>query len=102
MADLNPEEIAQALMALTPFEIRYRPPNDRVGITKGWYVHQKVSVRNEHTDTTKYGNGDTPIEALIEHWKVLTSIKENEYLFVRDGELELKVRWGGFMWQLVR
>lgn len=101
MADLTPDEIAQALNALIPFEIRYRAPLDRVGIIKAWYVHQKVSVRDEHMDMVGYGNGDTPIEALIDHWKMLTSIKENEYLFVREGGLELKVRWSGFMWRPV-
>jgi hypothetical protein len=97
MSELTPDEIAQALTALTPFTIKYRAPEDRIGSTKGWFVQQDVGVRDGHTEAGKYGNGDTPIEALLDHWRILTSIKEDEYLFVREGEI--KVRWNGFMWK---
>jgi hypothetical protein len=96
MIGLTIDEIAQAIAALAPFAIKYRAPEDRMGSTKAWFVEQAVSV---HAETGKYGNGDTPAEALLDHWHILTSIEENEYLFVRDGAV--KVRWNGFMWRLV-
>lgn len=87
------QQKAEALCALAEIEVRIRKAGD-------WYVHQDVSVKDAGVMYGKYGNGDTPESAIIDHWKVLVDdVKFPLYLVARSGtDRRRAVVWNGFMW----
>ncbi len=59
---------------LGEMSIRMRKPND-------WYVnHRGVEVKNGGCLEDRYGNGNTPQDAIIDHWKKLTVLAPHEYI----------------------
>lgn len=89
------QQKAAALSALCEIHVCIRKPGD-------WYVSQNVDIRDEHCLRGEYGNGDTPIAAIEDHWEHLVNNIEKTplYLVTRnsDGSGRRAVRWNGFMW----
>ena len=88
--ELSWEQKLQALQALAEYPentaVRMRKPGD-------WYCSVSgIEVKNGHSLTGKYGNGDTPEEAVSNCFLVLTTLAENEVLvrsFGRPKEMHL-------------
>ena len=87
------QQKAAALDALAEIEVRIRKAGD-------WYVHQDVWVKDGCVMHGIYGNGETPEEAIIDHWKVLVEdVNFPRYLIARQGsDRRRAVVWNGFMW----
>lgn len=94
------QQKAEALAALTALSIKFREREHRIGGSEPWYVSQKVDVKEGSCLLGTYGNGNTPEEAIEDHWKVLVlDLPRDEYLIVNSGlENRRAVRWNGFMW----
>ncbi len=89
------QQKAAALDALAEIEIKIRKPGD-------WYVSQRVEIKNDCFLEGAYGNGDTPMAAIEDHWnRLVTDIECRPlYLVARAGHPNRRaVRWNGFMWQ---
>lgn len=83
---------AAALNALAEINVCIRAPGD-------WYVHQDVEVGGNGFLTGSYGNGETPEEAICDHWSKLTDgVSPGNYLVTRKYGKRIHVRWNGFMW----
>lgn len=94
---MNYEQQLEALNALARCSLLMRRPGD-------WYVNQRVDVKNGPMLEGRYGNGTTPMEAVANHWKVLTELEGEQYLVcdAYDSEKRRGVRWNGFMWAEVK
>jgi hypothetical protein len=96
------QQKAEALAALTEFNIKFRERQWRIGAAEPWYVSQRIDVKETGGSvlTGTYGNGSTPQEAVEDHWqRLVDGLKPTEYLVVRAGDSERRaVRWNGFMW----
>lgn len=94
------QQKAAALDALSEISIKCRGVKD-------WYVSQQVDVKDVkdgHVLYGEYGNGETPEEAILDHWRRLVEdLPRNKYLVVRGGSDQRRaVRWNGFMWVAVQ
>ena len=69
-----------------------------------WYIDQHVEVKSGCILHTVSGNGNTIEEAIEDHWKQLTNIKEHEYIVVKAySPSERKaVRWNKYIWAPVK
>lgn len=85
------QQKAAALEALGNISIRFRSPGD-------WYVQQHVEIKDGSVLVGAYGNGETPIAAIEDHWNELTDLKNGQYLVVDALRKRRAVRWNGFMW----
>jgi len=92
------EKIMEALNALSgsagclDVAVRMRKPGD-------WYVDQNVEVKDMDCLEGRYGNGETPYGAILDHWNKLTNLAPHEYLVVNAMRSNRKAyRWNGFMW----
>lgn len=96
MNSLSWQQKAAALNALAEIQIKTRPDGS-------WYVRQGVEVKRRGVLIGAYGNGDTPQEAINDHWQQLVGdLTTEQYLVVGAyGEKRLAVRWNGFMWARV-
>jgi hypothetical protein len=97
---MNWEQKLQALNALVECSLKMRHPGD-------WYVSQSIDIKCDHILKSICGNGETPVEAINDHWQQATiDIEVGEYLIARsywDGNVSrrMAVRWNGFMWDHV-
>ncbi len=95
--ELTWEQKLEALQALAEFPnmvtISMRKPGD-------WYCSVSgIEVRKSHTLESRYGNGDTPQEAVENCFLVLTTIQRDEVLARNAlGDKSKHFRWNGFMW----
>jgi hypothetical protein len=100
MTKMDWETKLQALNALNACSLMMRKPGD-------WYVSQNIEIKDKSVLKSVCGNGETPEEAVHDHWGQATSeLESHEYLIARtywDGEVSkrLAVRWNGFMWDHV-
>lgn len=88
------QQKAAALDALAEIQIMIRGVGD-------WYVHQNVQIRKVDVLFGEYGNGETPVAAIEDHWQKLVNevSRTPHYLVARDGSgTRRAVRWNGFMW----
>lgn len=88
------EQKLQAIQALNETSLHMRKPGD-------WYVRcgMEVGADNSCVLIGRYGNGNTPQEAVEDHWKIYTDLlKLDEYCVVGCAENRRHVRWNGFMW----
>ena len=89
------QEKAAALNALSEITIKMRDIND-------WYVHQNIEIGAADSSvlTGSYGNGDTPHNAVEDHWNIFTSLVRPQYIvLVPTRPMERRhVRWNGYMW----
>ncbi len=72
---------------------------------ESWYVSQRVEIKVKGGGVVKSvsGNGNTPEEAIEDHWKQLTELKSDEYIVVNAGsDNRQAVKWNGFMWKRVK
>ena len=85
---------ADALNALAEISIKTRGLKD-------WYVSQRVEIKSGNFLAGQYGNGDTPENAILDHWeKLVTDLPSNSYLVANHGyKTRRAVRWGGYMWK---
>lgn len=86
---------AEALNALSEISIR-------INHYGKWYVSQRTEIKDGGILKGEYGDGDTPEEAINNHWRVLVdNLANNCYLVINatDKKLRRAVRWNGFMWQ---
>lgn len=89
------EQKLYALMKLAPCELIMRNPGN-------WYVSQRVEVKTGSCLTGKYGNGESPETAVLNHWEILTDLPHDQYLVVNAyGENREAFIWNGFMWERV-
>lgn len=89
------QQKAAALDALAEIEIKIRKPGD-------WYVSQRVEIKDDCILVGAYGNGDTPMAAIDDHWfRLVEEIERGpRYLVARVGQPSRRaVKWNGFMWQ---
>jgi len=92
---MNMQDKAQALNALAEISIRVRPD-------RSWYVFQLTEIKNGSILEGRYGNGNTPDEAIEAHWENLTNLAPREYIVINASkETRRAVRWNGFMWETV-
>lgn len=100
-------ERVEAIGSLTEFSIKYRERDFRKRFEKDlepWYVSQRVEVKSKSGGTlvTISGNGETPEEAIEDHWKKLVELGSDEYIVVNAGDNDRQaVQWNGFMWKKV-
>ena len=94
------QQKAEALASLTELSIKFRERENRIGSAEPWYVSQKIDIKDGGCLVGSYGNGNTPQEAIEDHWEVLTTkLNRDQYIVVRGLSDERKaVRWNGFMW----
>lgn len=85
---------AAALNALSPIQIHIRNVCD-------WFVNQSVEIGGDGMLTGNYGNGDSPEDAVEDHWrKLVEDLPEDRYLVIRASREDRRhVRWNGYMWQ---
>ena len=94
--ELTWEQKMAALNALSPCSLIMRKPGD-------WYVQQDTDIKDKSILRGEYGNGETPEEAVNDHWGRLTTITPPLYIVARASRDDRKaVRWNGFMWDSVR
>lgn len=98
------DQKAAALLALGEFTIQLRDPYYNVGRNDGkpsWYVCQSVEIKDGPFLLGNYGNGHSPAEAVLDHWRVLVEeLPSGTYLVTHaSGTARRAVRWNGFMWQ---
>jgi hypothetical protein len=75
------------------------PPSKKL---ESWYVYQSVEIKKGGVLCSVSGNGNTPEEAIEDHWRKLTELKMGEYVIVCAGTPNRKaVKWNGFMWKPV-
>lgn len=70
-----------------------------------WYVLQRVEIKTKGGSILKCvsGNGNTPEEAIVDHWQQLTELNQEEYVVVYAGSNNRQaVKWNGFMWKKVQ
>ena len=104
---MNYKEKIEALAALDDdISIKYRSEefckNDSREL-ESWYVSQNVEVKRGGVLVSVSGNGNTPEEAIEDHWRQATEeLKVGEYLVVCAGTPHRKaMKWNGFMWKPV-
>lgn len=92
------EQKLAALQTLTEHKLIMREPGD-------WYVCATIEIGGDGMLKSEYGNGETPEEAVLDHWERLTKLQNFEYLVVRTptdfvgGSKSNYYRWNGFMWK---
>jgi hypothetical protein len=92
---MNWEQEFQACQALCEHTLRMRKPGD-------WYVSALgLNVKEGPFLCGRYGNGDSPIAAISDHWTKITNLKDDEYLVVDSYKGRQAVKWNGFMWEPV-
>jgi hypothetical protein len=103
---MNWKEKIEALASLeSDIAIRYRPEGTVCAGNQDhiWYITQSVDVKKGSILHGRYGNGETPEEAIEDHWNRLTELEEDEYLVIHAGAMNRKaVKWNGFMWKEVK
>lgn len=93
---MNWEQKLQACQSLCPASLCMREPGD-------WYVDQRIEVKDGCILKVSYGNGQTPQEAVENHWRELTDISPDQYLVINAGGKNMAAyRWHGFMWKQVK
>ena len=88
------EETFEAIKAIGDASLRMRKPGD-------WYVSQSgVEVKVGPVLEGRYGNGQTPQAAVLDHWKKLTSIDLAKEVVVLDAMRDTRrhVWWNGYRW----
>jgi hypothetical protein len=93
-AEIPWEQMAQALLSLSgwdAFSLKLREDGT-------WYVRTGIHVRDGGCLSSPTVSSTTPVQAIIEYWKEVTSIKPEQYLVVNAGGKRRSVRWNGFMW----
>lgn len=90
------EEKLAACQALSECSLKMRSPGN-------WYVQQcGTDITQGSMLVGKYGNGQTPQQAVEDHWLKLTELAPQEYIVIRAyGEDRLAVKWNGYMWSTV-
>ena len=90
---MNWQQKAAALNALSPIKILMRGEND-------WYVSQSIEVKDDSGLISVFGNGDTPENAITDHWeKAVSDLCAGQYLVLNAaGDNRRAVEWNGFMW----
>ena len=92
---MNWEQKLEALNALAECSLKMRKPGD-------WYVGHSVEVKVGAILEGRYGNGETPQDAVEDSWRKLTELNPGEYLVTRAYSGSRKaVRWNGYMWESV-
>ena len=93
------EQKLDAMQALTEHKLIMRKPGD-------WFVCASIEVGGDGMLKGQYGNGETPEEAVLDHWEnLVTGLQDHEYLVVRNptdfsgGGKNTYHRWNGFMWK---
>lgn len=90
---MNYEQMLVALQALGECSLMMRKPGD-------WYVSQRTEIKNGPVLEGRFGNGNTPMAAVADHWKQLTELAPGQYIVTHayDRAQRRGVRWNGFMW----
>ena len=100
MNELDYQDKLVALAALgIDICLRMRAPND-------WYVScsgVETQERGSGVLVGSYGNGRTPQEAILDHWRVLVDdLPKDSYLVLgAHGKARREVRWDGAHWALL-
>jgi hypothetical protein len=90
---LNWQQKLQALNVLTPHVLCMRKPGD-------WFVNSNLTIREGCVNIGTYGNGESPQEAVNDHWEIYTNLEKDEQcISVCDGT---HVVWDTFMWKQVK
>lgn len=92
---MNYEQMLHALKALGETSLKMREPGN-------WYLSQSgVEVSSGCMLESRYGNGKTPEEAVVDHWKRLTELGPREVIVLNatDYARRKAVVWNGFMWE---
>ena len=97
---MNTREKALALNALSRFSLELDCDNR-------WFVsHPRVDIKEiEHPGGiwSVTGRGDTPEDAIEDHWCKLTAPGQNHCIVVNAlCDNRRRVRWNGFMWEDVK
>lgn len=85
------EQKLEALNALCEHSLIMRAPGD-------WYVSSDLTIIDECISSWDYGNGETPEEAVEDHWDKYASVAFPMYISNGTGK---KYRWNKFMWKEV-
>jgi len=83
-----------ALQCLGDCSLKMREPGD-------WYVSQsRVEVGGDGMLAGSYGNGETPVVAVTDHWRVLVDeLPVGKHLVLGASSDDRRaVRWNGYMW----
>ena len=96
MTELNFQQKAEALNALAKIAILMRKAND-------WYISQSTEVKQGSMLAGLYGNGETPADAIYDHWQQLvTDLPPDQYIITNPGSDNRRaVKWNGYMWKEV-
>lgn len=95
------QQMSEALAGLCELSIKFREAQWRIGRAEPWYVSQNIVVKKAGASTVvgKGGNGNTPQDAIVDHWRTLVDdLSHDEYLIVGSGDSRRAVKWNGFMW----
>lgn len=90
------EEKFAAICALKDADLKMRQPGD-------WYVSQGTEVKERIGSgvlVSRFGNGESPIEAIKNHWILLTEEQPLAYIVLNatNNTTRRHVRWNGYMW----
>lgn len=87
------QEKFMAILVLGDASLRMRAPDD-------WCVdHRGVEIKKGSMLTSRYGNGPTPEDAVLDHWRVLTELGAGERIVLNAMMPDRReVLWNGFMW----
>lgn len=97
------DQKSAALRALAEFTINLRDPYYNVGRNDGrpsWYILQAIEIKDGSILRGEYGNGHSPEEAILDHWRVIVEeLPAGRYIVINAaGPNRRAVRWNGFMW----
>ena len=85
------EQKLEALNSLCEHSLIMRAPGD-------WYVSSDLSIIDQCISSGDYGNGDSPEEAVEDHWDRYSSVAFPMYISNGTGK---RYRWNKFMWKEV-
>jgi hypothetical protein len=93
-ANMTWEQKLDALNALAECSLLMRKPGN-------WYVSQRTELKDECFLVGTYGNGASPEEAVLDHWRVLVDeVPLGQYIVAHSGtERRKAVLWNGYMWR---
>lgn len=98
--ELTYDEKLEKMAELGDFAIRYRPiPFIGDKPLTQYYVDQNVEIKDGSILRSISGNGNTPREALEDHWEQLINLRKHEYVILDPGTKRECYKWNGEEWE---
>lgn len=90
---MNWEQMFEAINALSLATLRMRKPGD-------WYVSASTEIKQGGMLVSAYGNGESPAEAVRDHWKQTAeaSSVSSPLVVSAYGKNRREFYWNGYRW----